>query len=153
MGIAYRPAEPADRRFIVSTWAMSYQEADSAGMIAIEDWHKVMRPQINKVIDRPDARTIVAYETTDDGHEANLYGFITGEPDAKWPLVVYVYVKHAYRRAGVARGLFAALGVDPTRPFEYACRTRAVAEIYEARKIPCAQWDPMSVRQPRKRDR
>lgn len=144
--IAFRPMAANDERFVVSSWAMSYRDSDYAGLIAYDDWHRVMRPTIAKLLRRPGMRTVVAHETDDPDPLADLYGFVTADTTADVPVVYYVYVKHAYRLSGIARALFDAIGVDPARPFRYACKTAAVSKIYEARKIPCAQWDPVPAR-------
>lgn len=161
MTIAYRSAEltcsscsslavdqpcPAmcDPRFVRSTWSSSFKNADSAGIIWHEDWAAIMHAQIGRILARPDARTIIAYENT---APTMKYGFISGDvEDPLRPIVFYVYVKEPYRNGGFARGLFAALGVDPEKPFEYACRTAMVSKL--ARKIPSARWNPRVVRYP-----
>lgn len=137
MTIAYRPAEIEDAQFVVSTWSRGFKESRSAGMIADEDWPRVMHPQIQKVLSRPGVQTIVAYENTDPSF---LYGWICGTPGTALPVVFFTYVKEAYRRAGYARGLFAALGVDPAKRFYYTCWTPVISKLDGA--IPLAKHDP-----------
>jgi GNAT superfamily N-acetyltransferase len=150
MTIAFRPAELADRRFIVLNWLSSYRTAHTAGLIAMEDWHDVMWPQVEKLLDRPTSTTFVAYDPDESDRLVDLHGFIAADITPGPPLVLYVYVKDAYRRAGIARGLFEAIGVDPRRPFLYACKTPIVAELAEQRKIPCAKFDNNAARYPSK---
>jgi hypothetical protein len=126
MTIAYRAAELADAEFIVPLWSRAFKTSRSAGMIASEDWARVMHPQIQKLLNRPGVRTIVAYENTDPKF---LYGFITGNTAEVPPTVHFCYVKEYYRRAGYARGLFAALGVDPSRSFSFTCWTPICAKL------------------------
>lgn len=155
MNIAFRPAELADQHFIVSTWTQSYRTAFTAGMIQEEDWYRVMDEQVAKALARPDVRTIVACNPDATGHVADLHGFITADTEERPPLVYYVYVKEAYRRGsgrlwdgpGLARGLFAAIGVDPSRPFHYVCSTPMVRTL--ARKIPLAKWQALYGRFPK----
>lgn len=145
----YRDAKIDDRRFVVATWASSYKSAHAAGMIASEDWATIMHAQIEKLLDRPGVRTIVAYDRVARGQDF-LYGFIAGDPSLLVPAVFYVYVKGPFRsqegadgkRSGPrhARGLFAALGVDPARSFRFACRTAVVSRL--ADKIPRGRFDP-----------
>lgn len=135
--IAYRPAELDDAQFIVSAWCRSFKASRSAGMIAAEDWEAVMHRQVQKVVARPEVRTIVAFENTDPTF---LYGFIAGDTTDRPPVVFFCYVKEAFRRAGYARGLFAALGVDPTRRFAYTCWTPILHKL--ATKVPFAKHDP-----------
>ncbi len=145
----YRDANAIDRRFVVSAWSSSYKNAHHAGIISAESWATVMHAELERYIERPGVRTIVAY---DPPHQ--LYGFICGEAGGPMPVVHYVYVKDPYRsedepdgtRSGPrhARGLFAALGVDAARPFLYSCRTVMCARL--ADKIPLARFTPGALR-------
>lgn len=149
--IEFREAtSDSDRFFVVSMWTQSYRTAFTAGMIQDEDWYPIMDAQVAKAMARPDVRTIVAADG--DG----LYGFITADTEERPPLVYYVYVKESYRRgghgrlwsgAGLARQLFAAIGVDPSRPFHYVCSTPWVPKL--ERKIPMASWKALWGRFPK----
>lgn len=158
----YRPADisPAsdERRFAISSWSSSYKASHFAGLITAEDWADVMHVQLGKIIDRPTTRTLVA---ASDGRRPFLYGFIAGDTSGRIPVVHYVYVKDGYRSEQVggvregpryARGLFAALGIDPERPFLYTCKTPVVAEIGPPlwsrlpSKIPRAIFRPAAAR-------
>lgn len=147
MTVAFRPAEPQDQRFIVDSWVSSFRTSYSAGLIQIRDFHAVMWPQIERALARPDVRTIVAHETQETDHVADLYGFITADTSLSVPLVYYVFVKAPARRARIAARLFAAIGVDPAKPFAYACKTAIVSQL--ARKIPMAKWQPLLARYPK----
>jgi len=142
MSVAFRHATHKDEPFVISGWSASYRTTESAGLIQMVDWATVMHPQIRKAMKRPDVETIVAYEGDDPGF---LYGFIVADPTV--PLVYYCYVKQPYRRAGYARALFAAMHIDPAKPFEYACESWATAEL--APKIPLAKWNPLAARFPK----
>jgi hypothetical protein len=135
--IAYRPAELDDAQFIVSQWSRCFKSSRSAGIIANEDWPRIMHPTIQKIVARPDVKTIVAYENTDSSF---LYGFITATPDRIVPIVYFVCVKEAYRRAGYARGLFAAMDIDPSERFIYTCWTPVIPKL--TGQIPLAKHDP-----------
>lgn len=156
MTVAYRPAELADAPFVVSAWSRAFKPSRSAGMIATEDWERTMHPQIQRILARPDTRTIVQFENTSP---ASLYGFIAGDlagytvEDKRGelvfdptPVVFFCYVKEAYRRAGYARGLFAALGVDPGSRFVFTCMTPVVRRI----GVPLAAHDPNRARYPKR---
>lgn len=149
MTIDYRPASARDHKFIIGSWEASYRLANTSGMILMSDWAAIMRDQIAKVLDRPYVSTIVAHETNDPDPVADLYGFITAEPDESPPLVYYVYVKDNFRKFGIARGLFGAMGIDPLLPFAYVCSTPIVPKV--ARKIPCARWQPIMGRYSREK--
>lgn len=144
--ISYRPATDDDLHFIVSSWTQSYRDANTAGFIQIEDWYEIMDAQVAKALKRPDVRSIVACSSVDS---TQIHGFITADTEESPPLVYYVYVKKAYRRGGrgrmwpgngVARGLFAAMGINPAMPFFYVCETAAVVKL--KRKIPIAKHMP-----------
>lgn len=120
MTIAYRAAELADAQFVVSNWSRHFKESRTAGMIADEDWATVMHRQIQKLIARPDVATTIAYENT---APSLLYGFVSATPKNDPPVIYFLYVKDEYRRAGYARGLLAAIGVNPESCFAYTCAT------------------------------
>lgn len=161
----YRLAEPADRTFVVSSFLASYRTAHAAGLIPMDLWDETMRPIWAAALDRPGVTTHVAAWEDDDDHVADLAGWVAVERGylvsqkvrrfRRWcrrlvvatePLVLYVFTKQAYRRSGVARGLFVAAGVDPRLPFLYAAKTAIVGAL--ADQIPLARWDPMIVRYP-----
>lgn len=157
MTIAFRAATPdrsmtnSDYDFIVSTWSASYKKAHAAGIIQADDWAAIMsngycdhcgaRPQIVKILERPGMRAVLAHDTDDTNY---FYGWIAGDASQAVPLVAYVYVKEAHRKSGIARGLFAALGVDPGKHFVYACKTGIVTEL--SSKIPFARFNNNDIR-------
>jgi GNAT superfamily N-acetyltransferase len=150
VSIAYRTADEFDQRLVVSAWVRSYRDADTAGFVQVDDWPAVMSDQVRKALARPDVVATVAYETEDTERLADLYGFIVADVVETPPLVYYVFTKQAYRRLGIARGLFAAIGVDPARAFNYVCSTPAVSQL--RRKIPMARWTPRLGRHPKRKD-
>ena len=161
--LGYRPAEPAEAPFILDSWLYSFRSADAAGLIAMEDWPSVMRPQLAKVLARSGVLVTVAYKPGEMDHRADLYGWIAVERDflvvrrrpherpslvkSDEPLVHYVFVKQPYRQLGIARGLFNAAGVSPASPFLYTCKTGAAVRL--APKIPLARWEPLIARHPK----
>jgi hypothetical protein len=143
VNLLFRPITEADHAFVISNWSASFKISHSAGLIQSEDWADIMRPQIAKVIARPDTQTLLAYEKSDP---AFFYGFICGDVSST-PVVNYVYVKAPYRRHHIARRLFAALGVDPTKPFLYTCKTAIVSKL--SNQVPMARWNPLLARFPK----
>lgn len=152
MAVAFRPADFSDRNpgsewnFVVDSWVRSFQFAHTAGMIAMEDWFPVMIRQVEKLLERQDVQTIVAYEPGEKSKLADIQGFITFDTTGSLPVVFYVFVKETFRKWGYARGLFGAAGIDPERPFVYTCTTGVVSRIFHERKIPLAKWDPLIAR-------
>lgn len=140
--VKFRPMRASDFQFVVSGWSSSFRLSHTAGMITMDDWATVMHRQIAKVLDRLSTTTIVAHSAGDEDH---LRGFIAARL-APAPYVYYLFVKEPYRRAGHARELFAAAGIDPEMPFAYACKTAWTARLRD--KIPAAQYDPLNVRFP-----
>ena len=141
--IAYRAATGEDMTFVISSWLDSFRDSHTAGMISMASYFEIMWPQVEALVDRPGSRTIVACNA---GDARQLHGFITFDTatGSDPPIVHYVYVKSPFRRWGIARGLFAAAGIDPERPLDYTYKTAIVVRL--ARKIPLARWQPMLAR-------
>jgi GNAT superfamily N-acetyltransferase len=149
MTLAFRPADfasPTESHFIVDSWVRATMYAHAAGLIAFEDYFAVKIPQVEKVLHRPSVRTLVAYETDDDTRVADLYGFITAHTGVvPQGLVYFVFVKEPYRRQGVARRLFHAVGIDPSKPFLFGEKTGVVTDLQY--KIAAAKWVPLLARE------
>lgn len=158
MTIAIRTALSTDRRFVAASWTASMKDSYTAGLIQWDDYHRLMFPQYEKAMRREGVSTLIAYETSEDP-TADIYGYIVFDSSTQhepledggfrtWPaMVFYVYVKEAYRRAGIARRLFAAAHIDPLAPFAYACSTAVVSDLES--KIPSAKWRPLLARRPK----
>ena len=140
--LVYGVERPSDRVFVIRSWIDSYRTAHSAGMIAMRDWIDVMAPQVERVLARRGCRVWVAHHG-DAEPGADLYGWLAAETAAD-PLVHYCYVKQAYRRMGIARGLLRLAEIDPTRRFRYSCKTGVVSKL--GAQIPYAVWTPLVVR-------
>ncbi len=144
MTVIHVPATTEHRVFIIDAWIGSYRLSHSAGIIAMDDWRAVMWPTVEKLLDRAGTRTLVAVEKRD---QTAMYGFITVDTnDTASPFVFYIYVKEPYRRAGMARALFEAAGIDPRFPYRYACRVALLSKL--TAQMPMARWDPLSARFP-----
>jgi hypothetical protein len=151
-----RPATPADRDFIVSTWSSSFRTSVYAGLLSMETYADVQHREVKRVLDHPTTLTLVAAEPDelDERGRQFLYGFIALRQHVERvpPYVYYVYVKTAYRRGraqfglelGYAAQLFRAARIDPRRPFGYACQTSMSLQL--ASKIPLGAWDPLPAR-------
>lgn len=122
----------------------------------MDQWYPTMWPFYEAFIARPGVQTLVAYEEEDS---AFTYGFIVADPTEQrvqtkdgavhwWPaLVLFVFVKQSYRREGIARRLFEAVGVDVRKPFLYSCNTQIASRL--ASKAPNAVFNPLVVRYPK----
>jgi GNAT superfamily N-acetyltransferase len=148
--------------FVISAWADSYRLSHAAGMVPMPLYDKAYREFISWVLARSGVKLIVAChpDSTSD-----LYGFAAAESDVtvprrtreggRWvqrmepagmPLLQYVYVKQAYRRLGIGRGLVIAAGVNPDAPFLMACKTPVVTQC---RLFERGSWSPLTVRYPK----
>lgn len=159
MKLAFRDATTDERRcscrghpsdsdrcsLVVPLISRAYKNAHAAGLIQMDDWAEIMHPQISKMLDRPNVRTVLAVEATD---ATFAYGFISGDTSKSPPVIYFVYVKEPYRKEGIARALFGAFGVDPRKKFIYVAKTGVVAEIARANKIPFAQFNNNDARYP-----
>lgn len=164
--VQHRAATEADLRFVVSSWLSSYRTSSYAGMISMEDWDLVMVPQIRKALGRPGVDVWVAYHPQGDP-DSDIIGWIAVEWGTEVPTraqekgrwvetmapsgcgyVLFTFVKQAYRKMGVARGLFEKAGVNPLERFLYACRTPVVSQFMNKAR---AEWAPLVVRYPKKR--
>ncbi len=123
----------------------------------MEDWYSVQWPQYEKAMAREGMQSIVAYEKDDPSF---LYGFIVADPTEQrvpdganvrwWPaLVLFVFVKQNFRREGIARKLFDAVGVDPSKPFIFGCNTQAATRL--SAKVPSARFNPLCARFPKEK--
>ena len=142
--IAHRFASPADHAFVCDAWIRSYRDSDTAGSLPVHMWRAAMWPAVEWVRQRPGTQTVVAHDVDDPDI---LFGFICADCSDVTPVVFYVFVKQAYRSAGIARGLFAAMRIDPGQPFVYSYKTAAASQL--AAKIPLARWDAKIARFPK----
>ncbi len=151
---------PADRQFVISTWSSSYRMSPYAGMLSMETYADVMHREIARIIDHPTSCVLVAEEPgeVDDKGRPFVYAFgafrngVHPAVLSRVPYVYYVYVKAPYRqgrkRLGMTTGyaalLLGAYGIDPARPFTYACRTSYCDTL--ASKMPRAAFDHLPAR-------
>ncbi len=144
--IAFRPVAPFDMKLVLDAWVSSFRTSHTAGMLSPSRYRLAQWAQCEEIIAMPNTRTIVAYETDDDDHIADLYGFICVDLAGSPPIAWYVYTKEAFRRMGIARKLFAAAGINPDLPFVYGYKTAIVAELRDLRKIQMARFTPTPLR-------
>lgn len=154
---AYRAMIDEDRDFVISGWSSSFRTSQYAGLVSMRIYAQVMHAVIEEILDRPDTRVLVAHEPGEFDHQGRpfLYGFLATRA-GRAPYVYYVYVKAPFRQGrarhglelGHAAALFTAAGIDPRRPFGYACRTSLSDRLTDrfTGKFPLAQWDPLPAR-------
>jgi hypothetical protein len=140
--IAYRLAVESDLPFIYGGWLASFRTSHGAGVVPMSMYGAVYTEAINQILRRPAADVVIAHwpgETVGD-----LVGFLCAEKAPHLPVVHYCYVDKASRKAGVARGLFKAAGIDPSKPFLFTFRTGVVSRLRD--KIPSSHFDPLQAR-------
>lgn len=114
-----RPAGPEDEPFIVDSWCMSYKSqavARDMGPRYLVDYKWFVRALLKKV------RVTVACDVEDPGV---ILGWCASSPG----VVHYVFVKHDFRRLGIAKNLLAPwLG----KPTIYAAKTHHEIHVPES---------------------
>lgn len=164
--LKYRVADGPDFRFVLESWLDSYKLAHAAGLVAVEEWNAVMRPQLQRILSRPGCRTYVAYNPAETESGSDLYGWAAVERgfqvpvrnriNGLWqtsletsedPLIHYVFTKQAYRKLGIAKGLLKAAGVNLGEPFFYSCKTPVVSRLEQ--NLAQGKWNPLLARFPK----
>jgi GNAT superfamily N-acetyltransferase len=159
MKLTFRPATTDERRClcpgrpedspgcspIVSLWSATYKDSDFGGLIWHDDWADIMHRQITKIIANQNRTAIIALAHDDPTF---FYGFIVGDMTGNVPVVDYVAVKEPYRKQGIARALFAELGVSTSERFVYSCRNWFASKL--SSKVPLARLDREQAIYPKK---
>jgi len=139
------------------------------------DFSAVMEVTLARLLQRPGLTTWVAHNPRERPPH-DLYGYLVSETGANLPryvfggeeqprlevkyatepMVHFVFVKHLYRKMGIARALFQVAGIDPAEPFLYTCKTSNLSKLEQAGKLSREKhsWFPLSVRfakQPREK--
>lgn len=137
MTISIRDAQPADIKFVVSSWVAATRHLPRKTPIPDDAWWPTMYPLIERQLQRSDVRTLVAADPDSADHVADLFGFIVAIPRVSPAVVMFCYVKEAYRRAGIGRRLMFAMGIDPSKRFDYTTHVPLLFSLTD--KIPLAK--------------
>ena len=124
--IAFRQMTPPDRAFIASSWFESFRKSTNVGS---DVYRNGQGPLIDSLISKH--RPVIAYTPAVPDE---ILGWICRDLQA----VHYVYVKQAYRRAGIATQLW-QLAPENLTPRWYTHQTRpgkVLAEKFGARFNP-----------------
>lgn len=160
------PPAPCDRAFIAATWSAYWRRPPEASCLSPTAWRSAVWQSVPGILERNGMRALVAADADTTDGLADLFGWIVWKPRAvecvmnkytrrpmynlvdggPMPLVFFVFVKAAYHRLGIARGLFRAAGIDARADFAYACHARAASDL--SNKIPNAEWCPKLGRLP-----
>jgi GNAT superfamily N-acetyltransferase len=162
---SYRAAVAADRAFIVDSWVESYRHAHAAGFTPMPLYQRHARESVNWYLDQPGVEATVAEL------DGMLAGFCAADRTATTPgrtrkrveggqlkwvsefrpttMVLYLYVKDAFRRHGIGFGLMAASGVSPEGPFVFASKTPMGDQFLQRHGFVEGRWRPLDARFPK----
>lgn len=122
-----RPATAQDAPFIFHSWLKAYRNAKAVqniqNTIYFDGQHKLIEGLAKH------CQFTVACSATD---ESQIYGYAVGEMIDTVLCVHFIYIKHPYRKLGMATTLLMSLGHVLGTPFVYTHRTEA-AEKLESR--------------------
>ncbi len=114
-----RAPEESDKNFIFNSWLKSYRNSQAAKHVNNPIYYTVQAALITKLLSL--YPTLVAC----DPESPNvIWGWINA--DATTNSVNYIYVKHPFRRVGVAKALAAAANIDVTLPINATHLTHAI---------------------------
>lgn len=127
---AIAPAVSAERNFIADSWRRSLQDQPAYGAMPTRGYVAFANSVIAHFIG-PGGPLVLdlrdrLYIARDRERPAYCYGWLLGRDLSPGHALVYLYVKSAHRRQGIARDLLAtAIEATEDGPLTYAFRTRA----------------------------
>lgn len=139
--IAFRPPLPTDHNFILSSWLESFRRSPNAGVLPDKPFYDSHRAHLEELLSRPSARVLCCYSPS-EAPPNDLFGFIAWQPG----VLHYVYVKHAYRKMGVAKALVLQAGLEPEKGLTYTYRTRVALDYAKAHHAQRWKFDPRYAR-------
>jgi GNAT superfamily N-acetyltransferase len=119
--VIIRIAEIGDEGFIFHSWLKSYRGSAAAQNITNPRYFAGQHALITRLLGR--SKILVAANPEDP---SQICGWIVYEPKAPIPVLHYVYVKHPFRRNGIARELIAQMECDT---FFFTHSTEAVKQL------------------------
>lgn len=133
--IEFRDAGIGDERFVLDAWVRSFRMSHYAGMIPVEDYHRLQTRWVQRLLNRDGVSVTIACNAEDTDQ---IFGFLCSEVGFSLPVVHYVYVKDDFRRLaskisrcryGVATQLMHHKGIEPRRSYYYTFRTAHWASL------------------------
>lgn len=101
VAILLREPRPYDLPFVLSSWMQSHREEGANALMDNDAYFAAVKPRLIEILSR--SPVLVASNPEDPWQ---VYGWIAAEPD----VLHYVYVKSVYRKFGIGRQLFDAVG-------------------------------------------
>jgi len=121
--------------FIFDSWARSFRRSPWAGCVPNHLYDAVSRECSKGILDRPDARVVVALPDPDT---RRVMGYYVAEPG----VLHWLYVKDSFRRMGIGRRLLEHATAGHDGPWTYTFRTRLSQRFLGDRFT----WDPVPAR-------
>ena len=100
--ISYRPMNPKDNGFLYSTWLKSYRQMPYAQNMSNDTFFYHHKQVVEKILAKPETVITIICEDTDPNH---IYGYSVVEKYGDASIIHYVYIKHSYRKLGLAGSL------------------------------------------------
>jgi len=107
-----RPPLPSDQGYIASTWARSVLSTHAHQRHLSSRTGAQVGRQIDRVMDRPDTRALVACRDKDPNFITGWMIYVVGP---RTPTIHYLYTRRDERGVGIAASLLARIGVDRAR--------------------------------------
>lgn len=101
--VVLREARDSDKAFLISSWLRSFAASKLALLADSDAYFQGYRPLVEAALSR--SRVLVACQKADPDA---IVGWVAVEP-GDVPRLHYVYVKHPFRRFGIAKRLVAPL--------------------------------------------
>lgn len=112
--ITFRQPSETDLPFIFSSWLKSFRNSNFAKNISNDTYY----PEHHRIIEDIFKISTVLL-ACDKSNVENIYGYIVAAKLDNMFTIHYVYVKHTYRRMGLAGLLIEAFPHDPSEPAYY----------------------------------
>jgi len=127
-----RPPSKEDTSFIFNSWLKSYRSSNFAKDQCNSVYYDNYKNIVNAMLER--SMVAIICNPEDDNH---LYGYIIFEHlPASTLLVHYIYIKHTYRKNGLAKKLIEKVRLSPTpilaSHHTQVCKTtKSISYVYD----------------------
>ncbi len=128
--VALRTELPDDRSFIFSSWLKSFRHSPFAKPMTNTVYFEAHHAVIDDLINR--SQLVIACNPED---QTQIYGYIVAEVINGIFTVHYTYVKHTYRKLGIANLLLSAFDRDPSLLACYTHHTYFAERIANSKNL------------------
>lgn len=118
--VTLRPVAPADEPLVFSSWLRSYRTAPAVAQVRGPVYFANQRRVIERILLR--AQVLVACSPSEP---TDVFGYAVCERTASGLVVHWLYVKHPFRRLGVAGRLLSAAGAGDVATIQHTHETDA----------------------------